>query len=714
LLASEGELDAGSGGYRNARVPESVRDAINRRLARLSPACMRALVAAATIGRTFDLNVLARAIETNVLDLLDVLDGAVQAQLVATDGGPGRFRFSHALVQETLYQGASPAERSRLHLAVGLALEAETSHELPWAELARHYYLATPLGEPEKILRYSERAGDLAMTQFAWDAATTHYRHALSALTPGNPEHQCALLLALGEAQNRAGSGAGDAPAARTSFVQAFELARTLGDGDSMARAAIGHAGINLVAVFGGARQLELLEEALVALEPADSLLRARLLARLAMDLWNRSTANFERSGALADEAVAAAERLGDPTVLAYALNALHFCCKRPDNLPVRKAVAVRLVAAAERTGDPIAAAWGYLLQMNDNLEAGEVLEAERVMVWLQAFDERVHIPYIAQRVAAYRALLALQAGRYAEAAEQVERAKILWQSTAPRQHACQSFILLRDLGRLDVLTEQVQIPDGLHSWRAAAQVHRMALALERGESTAARADYDALVADGVTNVAFNQHWYSTLATLTDAAVAFGDRDRAAQMYSWMEPYAERQVFDGSLVISHGPVARYLGRLAGLLGRWTEGMHWLDLSLAICEQLGLRPYTARTLLDTAELLAGRDAPGDRAAARTKAERAIEIAESIGMFGLVPRAVAMRDACSQAEIPDLGLTPRERDVLRLIAQGLTDAEVAERLSLSPRTVGSHLTSIYGKLHVQSRTAAARIALEHGLA
>ncbi len=61
----------------------------------------------------------------------------------------------------------------------------------------------------------------------------------------------------------------------------------------------------------------------------------------------------------------------------------------------------------------------------------------------------------------------------------------------------------------------------------------------------------------------------------------------------------------------------------------------------------------------------------------------------------------------------GLTAREVEVLRLVVQGLTDAQVAARLYLSPRTVGRHLTSIYSKLDVPSRTAAARFAAEHGL-
>ncbi len=61
----------------------------------------------------------------------------------------------------------------------------------------------------------------------------------------------------------------------------------------------------------------------------------------------------------------------------------------------------------------------------------------------------------------------------------------------------------------------------------------------------------------------------------------------------------------------------------------------------------------------------------------------------------------------------GLSPREIEVLRLVAEGLTDGQVAQRLYLSPRTVGNHLRSIYKKLGVPSRAAAARAAVEQGL-
>ncbi len=74
-----------------------------------------------------------------------------------------------------------------------------------------------------------------------------------------------------------------------------------------------------------------------------------------------------------------------------------------------------------------------------------------------------------------------------------------------------------------------------------------------------------------------------------------------------------------------------------------------------------------------------------------------------------RPSSIPHAAKAPTYPD-GLTAREVEVLRLVAQGLTDAEVAEKLVISPRTVNWHLTSIYSKLGVSSRAAATRYAIE----
>ena len=74
------------------------------------------------------------------------------------------------------------------------------------------------------------------------------------------------------------------------------------------------------------------------------------------------------------------------------------------------------------------------------------------------------------------------------------------------------------------------------------------------------------------------------------------------------------------------------------------------------------------------------------------------------------------AVSRADDADLaipGLTPRERDVLRLLAEGQSDRQIAAALSISPKTVGNHVSSILSKLEVETRTAAAAQALRRGL-
>jgi predicted ATPase/DNA-binding CsgD family transcriptional regulator len=88
-------------------------------------------------------------------------------------------------------------------------------------------------------------------------------------------------------------------------------------------------------------------------------------------------------------------------------------------------------------------------------------------------------------------------------------------------------------------------------------------------------------------------------------------------------------------------------------------------------------------------------------------------QAIAEAQAAPRVVERTTPAAAPASHPAGLTAREIAVLRLVAQGLTDAQVAEKLVLSPRTVSTHLTSIYGKLQVNSRSAATRFAVENGV-
>jgi DNA-binding CsgD family transcriptional regulator len=120
------------------------------------------------------------------------------------------------------------------------------------------------------------------------------------------------------------------------------------------------------------------------------------------------------------------------------------------------------------------------------------------------------------------------------------------------------------------------------------------------------------------------------------------------------------------------------------------------------EEAWREPYlaTARSLLDEA---AWEEALTEG--------RAMSMGEAIE-YALSAEEPSATPSPSAPEIP-AGLTPREVEVLGLVATGMTNAQIAAELFLSPRTVETHLTSIYHKLGVTSRAAATRFALEHGL-
>jgi DNA-binding CsgD family transcriptional regulator len=97
---------------------------------------------------------------------------------------------------------------------------------------------------------------------------------------------------------------------------------------------------------------------------------------------------------------------------------------------------------------------------------------------------------------------------------------------------------------------------------------------------------------------------------------------------------------------------------------------------------------------------------DRLAAAWEEGRRLPLSATVELVAAVGARIGV-------DAPD-GLTARELEVLALVAEGLTDAEVAEKLVVSLRTVHAHLRSIYRKLDLHTRSAATRYALEHGLA
>ncbi|MFC8677218.1 BTAD domain-containing putative transcriptional regulator [Streptomyces griseorubiginosus] len=225
LLADEGALVAVS------EVPQGVRDVLRRRLALLSADARAAVRLAAVAGHESDVALLVDAAEADEETVLAGLDAAVAADLL-TDPAPGRIRFVHALVRDTVYTDLSGIRRARLHDRIAQRLRTHRPDDL--AALAHHFARSGRTANAPLAVDYALRAAELAERRYAHDVAVGLVRQALeahTAVTAGpedRPDGTVALLVRLLGAQVRAGATG----AARLTRRQAVDLAVRAGRDD--------------------------------------------------------------------------------------------------------------------------------------------------------------------------------------------------------------------------------------------------------------------------------------------------------------------------------------------------------------------------------------------------------------------------------------------------------------------------------------------------
>jgi ATP/maltotriose-dependent transcriptional regulator MalT len=209
--------------------------------------------------------------------------------------------------------------------------------------------------------------------------------------------------------------------------------------------------------------------------------------------------------------------------------------------------------------------------------------------------------------------------------------------------------------------------------------------------------------------------WSGSVLGRAEGQLGWAAYHRAAGDFVAAREHAERALAHASeprqplaLLAAH----RVLGELATATRAFDQSAAHLDAALALAEACSAPYERALTLLALAELHA--DA-GARETAAADLATARSILEELEAIPALTRASALADRLASVPISlPFGLTGREVEVLRHVAQGLSNAQTAERLFLSPRTVDQHLRSVYGKLGVDNRTAATRLAVEHGLA
>jgi class 3 adenylate cyclase len=609
-------------------LPTSVREVVERRVARLGSGAQRVLTTAAVIGQDFDLSLLALVTEQAEDTLLDVLDQALSAAILINPGRD-RFSFAHALIGHTLAQSLGSTRRARLHRRVAEALEdlygADPGEHI--GELARHWAQAVVPEEATKALEYARRAGEHALAALAPDEAIRWFSDALEHaehLRSPRDSLRCELLVALGTAQRQAGQ-----PSYRGTLLSAARLARHLDAIDLLVQAALtSHR--DLFATVGevDGEVVEILEAALDAVGAEDSADRARLLAILANELIYAG--DLPRRRALVEEAKAIAGRLGDPATKLAVLLHSYQAVWIPETLAERLGDTREAVTLADASGDPLSRWHASANRWACALEAGDLAEVERGLTQEEELAEALGQPTLRWITTYNRACREWLAGDLESSDAKAEEAFHIGagsgQPDALLIYSGQIMALRWAQGRFGELTEaaaEVAANPALPVLSAiAAFIYAGTDHVEDARDLLAQARNFELEVDS--------NWLMTLALWAQVASRLDDAACAETLYEHLSPYAEQVVYNGPTI--EGPVADALGGLAAVLGRFDAADEHFTDAERINTALDAPFLLAHSRLGHALALA-RSPSGDDGRAQGLAQQVLGPAREHGFAGL---------------------------------------------------------------------------------
>ena len=688
--------------------PESVREVVSQRLARLAPATTELLELAATAGSEFELELVRDAAGISEPDLVAALDEAVRSGMIEEIPSRGIVhRFTHELVRRALYDRLPAVRRAELHLQVGEALErAEGRSGRVLADLAHHFAAAAPVGGSQRGVDYNLRAARAAAAALAFDEATERLHTALE-LRIESPAEEAEVLLELGLVNHRAGKSLD----ALDAYRSASAIARELASPQLLARAAIGFENACWRPGIADQGAVELLEEAAAALGVETSELRVGLLGGLARALDFQG--DHARAAAVRTNAVAMARQLTDHTGLATVLMRSYWSRGTSSLEEI-----LQMLTEARSLGDELgdieirteATSW----RVPAFVALSDVASARREIAVLLEMAEQTAQPFMLHVAEHYGSAIALGDGRLEEAEARAHRShewsRLLTGRDASGVHGIQMFSIRREQGRLAELAPVIRIlaanPGRGGPWRPGLA----SVLVELGMEAEAREELARVAAEGLDGLR-ESLWIASLTYLADACAALGDDRIAALVYPELEPLAGASVMIGHLVAFYGAGDRYLGMLAAVLGDWDRAEAHFERAMELNRRMGAATWLAHTAYEYGRTL--RERPGgdpERAAALLG--EAAELAERIGMTALAGRVEAL-GARRPADLPD-ELSAREAQILQLVARGLSNREIGETLVISEHTAANHIRSILRKTGCSNRTEAASYAHRHGLA
>ena len=578
--------------------------------------------------------------------------------------GAGRaFRFAHALVRATLYDDLSGRE----------AVDGPPAGGRRHRSRARPCPRRPPAGSrpplcpgrgsrndagATRAVDFAARAGDRALAQLAHDEAVAYYRQALqllddatggwAATADGGDGRRLELLIALGDAQRRAGDSAH-----RETLLDAADQARRRGDADAMARAALASCRPGYTSAAGAIdlARVAALEDALEAVteqagpaattDPAVMGVRARLLATIGVELVYGELRRPRRVSS-SEEALALARTIDDPATLFYVLVSRFFAINSPATLEQRLADTEELLLLMETIDDPQTRFQAHWQRARVSVEAGDLTGAQFHADAASAVAQELGQPLF-RWMAGWTTFGSLQlAGRLDEAEQASDVAYAIGeaggQADAGVIHAVQRYMLAYERDGLDELEAEFVAITERHGSVVESMCEFVALLrCEGGRLDGAREAFAPIVARGY-NLPEDSIWLGMTQIAAEIVHHLDDRAGAAVLLERLAPFAG--IFSTFAGVSVGCTTQFLGLLEATLGRFDAAIAHLADAAGIYERLGAPAYLGRAQAAWAGALLARRSPGDAEQAQSLLTAAITAAREGGFVAVERRAAAL--------------------------------------------------------------------------
>jgi DNA-binding CsgD family transcriptional regulator len=644
--------------------------------------------ALSVLGDQFDVHLAAEISGLPPSDLLQVLDVAQREGLVVVEDGLLRFAPGR---REQAYRNLGLHGQAMAHAHAADVLERVRPRDLSGIAEQRAGAVAVLGGEP--ALAALTDAASAAERALDWESAARLWQRGAEVAAREHDARAGPLAIRRARCLFRDGVF-GEALAVCRHVARE---ARAAGDWRLLADAALVVRGIadrDTCEIL-----LDFCREALRSVGD-DSVLRSRLLSQVMM--LSSDLSRVPTEVAEADQNVRAAEASGDVRAMVEALHAVHRVSAGPLNATRRLGIADRVERLCKEAGLEDDVAWPLCWRVDFHFQVGQRPALDNAIERLEEYAERRNDALAKWRGKMARAALAQHEGRFDEA---VRLATEALEMSARGNHQAADFyyrILVFTCAMKTGQGSKDEVLQGRGGGPDVFPIFWAMVAVSSGDLETAAALFSlALPAMDELNGSDLQ----VVTHMAFAVVAWSlDRaDAAPAIYAALEPFAdELAVGSTGQATSGGSVSRYLGQMSALQGGWDRVE--TDFARAMRRNLetGARGEVAETRYDWATALLRRGLARDRERAGAMLEAAERGAAELGMEPLRRRVAASRAALKAGPSP---LTERELEVAALVAEGLTNKEVATRLRLSVRTAENHVLNVMNKLGLDNRAQVA---------